>query len=79
MPTASRKSGRCRESVDTSLNDVTDHVIDYMDKRTSKSIVLNKRIQRDDIRVLICPQLFEWVIENLCKNAVDAMGGVTAQ
>ena len=69
------KIGSLPEPVDTSLNDVTDHVIDYMDKRTSKSIVLNKRIQRDDIRVLICPQLFEWVIENLCKNAVDAMGG----
>ena len=22
---------------------------------------------------MICPPLFEWVIENLCKNAIDAM------
>ena len=23
----------------------------------------------------MCAPLFEWVIENLCKNAIDAMGG----
>lgn len=69
------KIGSLPEPIETSLNDVTDHVIDYMDRRTSKSIVLTKRIPDNDIVVKICPQLFEWVIENLCKNAVDAMGG----
>lgn len=69
------KIGSLPEPIETSLNDVTDHVIDYMDRRTSKSIVLTKRIPDNDIAVRICPQLFEWVIENLCKNAVDAMGG----
>ena len=69
------KIGSLPEPIETSLNDVTDHVIDYMDRRTSKSIVLTKRIPDNDIVVRICPQLFEWVIENLCKNAVDAMGG----
>ncbi len=69
------KIGSQPEPVETSLNEVTDHVIDYMDRRTSKSIVLTKHIPEADIVVRICPQLFEWVIENLCKNAVDAMGG----
>lgn len=69
------KIGSLPEPVDTSLNDVVDHVIDYMDKRTSKTISLVKHIPQSDIVVKICPQLFEWVIENLCKNAVDAMGG----
>ncbi len=69
------KIGSQPEPVETSLNEVTDHVIDYMDRRTSKSIVLTKRMPDNDITVKICPQLFEWVIENLCKNAVDAMGG----
>ena len=32
-------------------------------------------IPAEDIFVDINPQLFEWVIENLCKNAVDAMEG----
>ena len=27
------------------------------------------------IMVRICCSLFEWVIENLCKNAIDAMDG----
>ena len=73
------KIGSLPEPVDTSLNDVVDHVIDYMDKRTSKTISLIKRIPDSDIVVNICPQLFEWVIENLCKNAVDAMGGANGQ
>ena len=28
-----------------------------------------------DVRVMMNASLFEWVIENLCKNAVDAMDG----
>ena len=27
------------------------------------------------IKVNMCSSLFEWVIENLCKNAIDAMEG----
>ena len=69
------KIGSQPEPVETSLNEVTDHVISYMDRRTSKSIVLTKHAPETDIVVKICPQLFEWVIENLCKNAVDAMAG----
>lgn len=69
------KIGSQPEPIASSLNEVIDHVIDYMDKRTSKTVVINKQIPESDIVVKICPQLFEWVIENLCKNAVDAMGG----
>ena len=54
------KIGSLPEPVPSSLNEVMAHVVDYMDRRTSK----------------INASLFEWVIENLCKNAVDAMEGV---
>lgn len=69
------KIGSLPEPVLSSLNEVVCHVADYMDRRTSRSVAIVKAMPEDDIRVMICPQLFEWVIENLCKNAVDAMGG----
>lgn len=71
------KIGSLPEPVPASLNEVMDHVIDYMDRRTSKSIRMIKDFPDHDVVVKINQSLFEWVIENLCKNAVDAMGGKT--
>ena len=69
------KIGSLPEPVPTSLNDVLDHVIDYMDRRTSKKVRMVKDFPPDDVVLRLNASLFEWVIENLCKNAVDAMGG----
>ena len=69
------KIGSLPEPVPSSLNEVLDHVIDYMDRRTSKSIKMVKEFPQHDVIVKINASLFEWVIENLSKNAVDAMRG----
>ena len=69
------KIGSLPEPVPASLNDVMNHVIDYMDRRTSKKVNIVKNFTEDDIIVSMNASLFEWVIENLCKNAVDAMSG----
>ena len=69
------KIGSLPEPVPSSLNDVIDHVIDYMDRRTSRKVSMVKELPKEDIVVSLNASLFEWVIENLCKNAVDAMGG----
>lgn len=69
------KIGSVPEPVPSSLNEVMDHVIDYMDRRTSKQVKMVKVFPPEDIIVKINASLFEWVIENLCKNAVDAMEG----
>lgn len=68
------KIGSLPEPVPASLNTVVDHVIDYMDRRTSKKVRMIKDFPNHDIIIKMNPQLFEWVIENLSKNAVDAMG-----
>lgn len=69
------KIGSLPEPVPSSLNEVMDHVIDYMDRRTSKSIHMIKDFPHHDVIIKMNASLFEWVIENLSKNAVDAMGG----
>ena len=69
------KIGPLPEPVPSSLNEVMDHVIDYMDRRTSNKVKMVKVFPPEDIIVKINASLFEWVIENLCKNAVDAMEG----
>lgn len=69
------KIGSLPEPVPSSLSDVVDHVIDYMDRRTSSKVLMTKKFPQNDIVVNLNASLFEWVIENLCKNAVDAMEG----
>lgn len=69
------KIGSLPEPVDTDLKEVMQHVVDYMDRRTSKRVQMIRRFPESEVRVRINASLFEWVIENLCKNAVDAMGG----
>ena len=69
------KIGSLPEPVPSSLIEVMNHVIDYMDRRTSQKVKMEKVFPPQDIIVKINASLFEWVIENLCKNAVDAMEG----
>ena len=69
------KIGSIPEPVPSCLNDVLIHVVDYMDRRTSKKIEMKTEVPNEDVIINMNASLFEWVIENLCKNAVDAMGG----
>ena len=67
------KIGSLPEPVEASLNEVLKHVVDYMDRRTSQRVVIETHLPVNDVVVKMNASLFEWVIENLCKNAVDAM------
>ncbi len=69
------KIGSLPEPVDASMNEVLAHVIDYMDRRTSKKVEIISELPEENVVVKMNASLFEWVIENLCKNAVDAMEG----
>ncbi len=50
--------------------------LSYLRKRVSKKVEINLNAKPSDIRARINKPLFDWVIENICKNAVDSMGGV---
>ena len=69
------KIGSLPEPVEASMNEVLAHVIDYMDRRTSKKVEIISELPAENVVVKMNASLFEWVIENLCKNAVDAMEG----
>ena len=51
------------------------HTTDYLKKRISDKVQLNFYAEQNEIIVPLNPPLLEWVIENICKNAVDAMEG----
>jgi len=50
-------------------------VFDYLTSRTSKQISFHFSAESEEIQVNINKELFGWVIENLVKNAIDAMKG----
>ena len=69
------KIGSLPEPQPASMNALLDRVIAYMDKRTSQKVTIQGHYPGHDVIVSMNASLFEWVIENLCKNAVDAMEG----
>lgn len=54
---------------------VLQRVVAYMDSRTSRTVVIMLHASAEKVILNLNVSLFEWVIENLCKNAVDALEG----
>ncbi len=69
------KIGSLPETTSENLNDALSRIIDYISRRSSEHITIRCIMPERPIMVRICSSLFEWVIENLCKNAIDAMDG----
>ena len=61
--------------VQENVNEVLFEAIDYLKKRTSKNVAYTLKMPEEPLHANLSKPLFEWVIENLCKNAVDAMEG----
>jgi len=61
---------------DENLMQVTRNAIEYLQSRVSKKVVftIESDLPRDTPARVNVP-LFDWVVENICKNAVDAMEG----
>ncbi|MEO8762405.1 MAG: HAMP domain-containing sensor histidine kinase [Bacteroidia bacterium] len=55
---------------------VLEHALDYLRKRSSKNIqFILEDNSSNNSEALLCVPLFEWVIENICRNGIDAMDG----
>jgi hypothetical protein len=50
-------------------------IVTYMQKRASGQVVFNLEANSTADNALISPELFDWVIENLIKNALDSIAG----
>ncbi len=57
------------------LNETVRQSLQYMKSRISGKVSIKMRLSEDDHGVLLSASLMEWVMENLTKNAVDAIGG----
>ena len=69
------KIGSLPEPVPSNMNEVLTRVAEYMSRRVSNKVHIQKLLPPEPVIVPLNASLFEWVIENLCKNAVDAMEG----
>ncbi|MCI5055502.1 MAG: HAMP domain-containing histidine kinase [Flavobacteriales bacterium] len=67
------KIGSAPELVDKNIVEVLTSVIDYIKKRTSSRVVFTFHNESDNVPAKLNPHLFEWVIENLLRNAIDSM------
>lgn len=72
------KIGSIPEPKPEDVIEVLERVVTYMDKRTSSKVLITTHFPDEPVIVSLISSLFEWVAENLCKNAVDAMGGTGA-
>ena len=54
---------------------VTKNSFLYLESRSSKQVKFEFKSQKPELFVLLNEQLYGWVIENLVKNAIDAMEG----
>jgi len=57
------------------LKDTLTKSFNYLRYRISKKVDFTLELPENEIVVMHNPSLLEWVIENICKNAVDAMDG----
>lgn len=57
------------------INESVVKSLEYMRRRISQRVKLTIHTAPDECGTLLCMSLFEWVMENLTKNAVDAMQG----
>jgi len=69
------KIGSLPEPQPENLNEIISHVVEYISRRTSNHVNITTSMPSQPLYANLSAQLFEWVIENLCKNAVDAMEG----
>ena len=74
----SERFGKIGSIPQLELHDIVkqvDDMTDYIRKRASDKVTLKVIKEKPEMIVPVSPTLFDWVIENLLKNALDAMDG----
>ena len=69
------KIGSSVELIETDIIQFFKTYIDYMEKRIPKTVELTTEFKTEKLLANINAPLFSWVIENIIKNAADAMDG----
>ena len=69
------KIGSVPELKSENIISVTKQAFDYLESRSSKQINFSFKTDEKEIKTKLNKELFGWVIENLIKNAIDAMQG----
>jgi K+-sensing histidine kinase KdpD len=60
---------------DMDIIQVIENSLSYMKTRRGKSVIIETRLPLSPVIIPVNDTLLDWVIENLCKNAMDAMEG----
>lgn len=69
------KVGSSPDLVERNIVKELENTIDYLKRRSSKKVTFTFHSPRNEIKVKMNPTLFNWVTENLLKNALDAIEG----
>lgn len=69
------KVGSMPEPVQADMVGVLENVIDYVEHRSPATVRFVRDFPNPPVNAKVNASLFGWVIENICKNAVDAMNG----
>ena len=60
---------------DENMFELINNTVAYLRPRISSKVAIDVQTTSENITAMVNAPLFEWVVENLCKNAVDAMAG----
>lgn len=69
------KIGSLPEPTSEDIVEVIDRAVEYVKRRSPAQVTYTMNYPKRPLLVRMNAPLIEWVVENLCKNAVDAMDG----
>ena len=72
------KIGSLPEPTAEDAVEVVERAVEYMKHRSPAQVKYTENYPKRPLLVRMNAPLIEWVVENLCKNAIDAMDGVGA-
>ncbi len=69
------KVGSAPQLEEQNLIDRLEDIVAYMQRRSPSKVIISLYSEQKEVPVNISGPLFDWVMENLIRNALDAMGG----